>query len=64
MDIFLPNVKKIHGKSVAEDIIGLRPNETFDSAINRYMLEQRRKKINKIAQKINKKYHRKIIKKY
>ena len=50
----LPFAKKISGNSLADDIIGFRPDETWEQACRRHMLEQRVKKINKIKDKIKK----------
>lgn len=48
----LPTTRKISGTSVADSIIGMRPNETWSQAVRRHVLEQRVKKIHKIQEKI------------
>lgn len=48
----LPFAKKIDGMTIADSIIGMRPDETWEEACNRHKIEQRVKKINKIKDKI------------
>ena len=48
----LPFVKKIPYESLAENLIGIRPDEKWDDAVRRHLLEQRVKKINKIRNNI------------
>jgi len=56
MKSLLPIAKKIADKSIDEDLIGLRPDETWNQAVQRHLLEKRYKKINKIIHNIKNKY--------
>jgi len=51
MKPLLPKSNKVFGSALAEDIIGIRPNETWTEAIKRHIIEQRIKKINKIKKR-------------
>lgn len=51
----LPIVKKVAAKSIADELIGIRPDETYEQAYNRHIMEQRNVKINKIRNEIYKK---------
>jgi len=55
MDLFnlLPIARRVSANSIADDIIGMRPDENWDKAVHRHMLEMRLKKITKIKQKLN-----------
>ena len=48
----LPIPKKVKSKTLADDIIGIRPNESWSQAIDRHLLEERKKKIKKIYKKM------------
>lgn len=50
----LPFCKKIDSMTIADSIIGIRPDETWEEASRRHKIEQRVKKINKIKDKIKK----------
>ena len=54
MDFLLPICKKIDATLISDKLIGMRPDETWEHACQRHMLEQRVKKINKIRDKIKK----------
>jgi hypothetical protein len=56
MDLFnlLPIAKRVSANSIADDIIGMRPDETWEHAVHRHMLEMRLKKITKIRQQMKK----------
>jgi len=56
MDLFnlLPIVRRVSANSIADDLIGMRPDETWDKAVHRHMLEMRLKKITKIKQQMKK----------
>ncbi len=47
-----PFVKKVPYETLAEGIIGIRPDEKWDDAVRRHILKQRVKKINKIRNNI------------
>lgn len=48
-----PMVKHISGMTLADEIIGVRPGESMESSLNRFIIEKRRKKIEKIKSKLN-----------
>jgi hypothetical protein len=47
----LPIANRISAVCIADDIIGMRPDETLKDATNRFKLERRVKKIKKIQSK-------------
>ena len=51
MQPLLPKVKNISNKLLADNIIGMRPDEKWDDAVKRFILEKRIKKINKIIKR-------------
>jgi len=51
MKPLLPFSKKVSGELLGDNIIGMRPGETWDNAVKRFTLEQRMKKIIKIKKK-------------
>ena len=48
-----PMVKHVSGMLLGDEIIGIRPDESMNSALKRFVLERRRKKIEKIKSKLN-----------
>jgi len=55
-----PIFTKLSGKLLADDIVGIRPGETSLSALNRHIMEQRRKKLEKIKNRINDRTNKRI----
>ena len=53
-ELVFPLSKKIDSGPIADSIIGIRPDESWEHACRRHLLEQRAKKINKIQNKIKK----------
>jgi len=54
MDLFnFPIARRVSANLIADDLIGLRHDETWEQAVHRHMLEMRLKKITKIKQKLN-----------
>ncbi len=51
----LPIANRISAVCIVDDIIDMRPDETFEDAKRRFYLERRIKKIKKIQSKIRKK---------
>lgn len=47
-NIYFPIIKKIHPELLSDSIISMSPGETWEHAVQRYKIEQRIKKINKI----------------
>jgi hypothetical protein len=47
----LPKVKNISSNLLADDIVGMRSDETWNKAVKRFILEKRMKKINKIIKR-------------
>jgi len=52
MKSLFPIVKNISAKTLGDDLIGIRPGESWTNAIERYILEERRKKIEKVLERI------------
>ena len=52
--MILPIPNKIDISPMSENIVGIRPNETWESAINRFMIEKRIQKIKNIKDSIKK----------
>jgi hypothetical protein len=50
----LPFSMKVSPNTIGDDLIGMRPDETWEEASRRHRVEQRVKKINKIRDKIKK----------
>jgi len=50
----LPFSMKVSPNTIGDDLIGMRPDETWEQACRRHLLEQRTKKIHKIQCKIKK----------
>lgn len=48
MDNVLPIAKKVQAKTIAQDLISFRHNETYENAIRRYLIEKRKEKLKKI----------------
>ena len=48
-----PMVKYTNGMTIADDIVGIRPDERWSDSIKRFNAEKRRKKIEKIKNKLN-----------
>lgn len=57
MKNLFPIPKNFSAKTIGEDLIGMRPDETWTEAVNRHILEQRKKKITKIFKNINMEEH-------
>ena len=53
-NILYPYIRKINDVGIVEDIIGIRPDETMEEAVNRHLLEKRVKKIKKIQDRMKK----------
>ena len=51
MEPLLPKANKVYGSTLAEDIIGIKPGESWEEAIKRHINQQRLKKINKISKR-------------
>ncbi len=51
----LPLSRQISANTIADDIIGIRPNESWEEATNRFILEKRIKKLKHIINKIEEK---------
>lgn len=49
--MLLPKSKKVDTNTLAENIIGFRPDESWADAIKRFILEKRKKKIDKILKR-------------
>lgn len=50
-----PMVKNVSAKLLADDIIGVRPGDTPKQSMDRHLMEQRKKKIEKIKNRMNEK---------
>lgn len=48
MNNILPIVKKVEAKTIAEDIMDIRPDETLEQAKRRFLKEKRKEKLEKI----------------
>ena len=48
-----PIAKKISTKTIGDDIIGVRPGESPEQSYQRHLMEQRKKKLEKIRTRMN-----------
>lgn len=51
MKPLFPFVKNISAKTIAGDLISVRPDEKWEDAVKRFIMEKRMKKINKILKR-------------
>ena len=51
----LPLSIQINANTIADDLIGIRPNESWEEATNRFILEKRNEKLKHIIKKIKEK---------
>jgi len=52
MEPLLPFAKKVSGEMIGDNIVGMKPDETWEDAVKRFTLERRMKKVIKIKKKI------------
>lgn len=57
-----PYIKNINGMLLADQIIPVKPSESMDISIRRWILEERKKKIENIMKNIMKKNNKKNYK--
>ena len=54
--IQFPIIKKVDDKLISDNLIGMKPGESLNDATERFLLEQRLKKIEKIIKRMNEPY--------
>jgi hypothetical protein len=52
MEPLLPKATRVYSRLLGDDLIPMRPDEDYATALHRYTLEQRMKKLIKINKKI------------